>query len=258
MEPSDWTGADPLGGLPVMDHPSAWLPHKFAVMLAGLGNVAAWAQSAVTNNINTGAIVTFCTVAIPTMGAAVIYFTRTVWPVIRDAIFDYKERRAKLEALTLAGQMDRLAASLAEERRGREATAQLAEVQAKRADVLTSLVKDLNAKVDEANAGIAQANQRTEDANNKLHRMSGDSQAIITQAELGKLELQKQLDDAQAELRHANQQLGQLNTKVDQEIAGTSQLAVRNSVRLDELEKSSGEPTQESGSTDDYLPAQPR
>jgi hypothetical protein len=226
-----------------LDDLPPWVNTKLSVALAGVANGNAWLYSYVTANLSAGTVVTFCTIAIPAIGGAVVYMIKNVWPVASDAYFHHRERLDKLRTSSLSGKLDEVNANLRGERQAREAQRSLAEVAAKRASELDELVKILTAKVDEANAGIKEAKAEAEQSNRRLHLMRNEANRISVQWAADKEELQQQIDAAHRELHEANVQLAQLReqnaellSQVSNGMLVTKQQADSNTARLDRLE----------------------
>jgi uncharacterized protein YyaL (SSP411 family) len=263
-----------------------WVCPKTAVIAAGVSNGAAGVYSYQVADLSPAGVVAFCSIIVPGIVGAIVYTVSKLYPLGRDFYFDFLERKAKIDATTLAGVVARLNARLDEESQARAATAQLAEIHAqaaiaaqqlaernnKHVTTLKELVESLTAKVDEANAGIAHANERVEDANKKLHDAKNQASNAALAAELARIDLQRKLDAAQAELLAANRKLSDLTrqsaeiaVKVDEGnkgILGTTKIASHNSARLDAIEQAvaptSGDNLLGPGSDDDFPANLPR
>jgi hypothetical protein len=111
--------------------PESHPPASLVVVLASLANGAAWLQSWAQANISTGAVITFCTIAIPAVVGAITYIVQKLGPVL----FDFMAKLDAAKAGTLGGQMERLNHNLEDWQGRAETQRQIAESNRRLADV---------------------------------------------------------------------------------------------------------------------------
>lgn len=140
-----------------------------ALTLGALSVVVAWAQS-----VNAGTIVTFCAVAVPAIGGAVIYTIKNVGP----AWLEYLARRDEMRSKTLGGQMEELTRSLRASARIAAENEQLAELRGERAEELAGSVKDLLVRVAALTAQVAEADRKITAAHQAARRAREEAEQV--------------------------------------------------------------------------------
>lgn len=195
-----------------------WLANKLALGLAAFANSTAWIHSAISDNINVGAVVTAGTVVVPALCAGVIYAIKNVGPVW----LQFRKDLDAAKSQTLGGQMERLNQNLEITILEKDANKQLAIIAKEQADRLQEMYSASEAKNGETLALLAAIKLDMRKANEKLHAMTNEASGYKGQAYI----LQVELDEYKARLgpvieqAHANaQKIDALDAKVD--MAGT-------------------------------------
>jgi TolA-binding protein len=157
-----------------------------AYWLLSIGNATAWIQSWIVNNVSVGAVVTFCTVALPAIVGGIAYIVQKLGPVILGFIKDLDAARSS----TLSGQMGRLSGNIEQLRQEKEGADRLAEIAKDQADRLQMMYEHSEAANEVLLTTITAGNARIEDLNRKLHADRNSAETYRVENETLKRELE--------------------------------------------------------------------
>lgn len=199
----------------MLEEQHSWVTYRLSVALAAVANGSGWIISTVSENINVGAIVTACTVALPAACGGAIYVIKNLGPVLLQFLKDIDAARSQ----TLSGQMAELTKNLAITNRENSANKELAEILKDQADALRvsydelKLVYKASEKRNvELGQTLAKIEARVEDLNQKLHEEKRFSNRYLLMYE----ELQREHDEYKSRLGPVIEQSAENRQKIDE------------------------------------------